>query len=642
MPRPVPRILCSAATALLVTATLAAPTAAARPRGPEPQPDPWVVRSASVDLRRAHFSYLCDRPEAGPPQASTLTFFPYDVTARVVEDHSMDDGEGTISWEGHEVGHPDHQVRVQVSNACAGDDSGKPIALEGFADLGPRGAYAVHPAEGRPSTAVFEEWDLSKLPRDSEDDTVESDAQRSEPSGGRSEPDRAKPDRSKPAVVDVLLLFTPKEAAKARGDRTFRSLRATASTIETRMNRALSDSGVRASIDVVHVEEVTGFKNAAAEKDAGAMLDLVSEPKDRTIGAKAAALRKQHAADTVMVLADNGGSGIANRPDAPGPGTEGQGFAVEGMEAIFTDGVSHEIGHNLGLDHDRWTLANDKYGRGTPSTTYPYNTGWITPDQNYSTIMAYEWNCAAGKRYCTQVNQYANRTNKYAGQPLGDKNNDQTRVLKETTYLVGDYRTPAKPRPRHTLTLASSPAKGGTTRAFVWGPYKTGTRVVVRAYPAAGHTFAGWTLDGKPHANTSRDMSLAMNAGHRLVARFTPSKAPCAKMPTGGFRKKWDQLGGSKGRLKCPSGAARALPKGGGFQHFQGGSLYYSPRTGMHPVWGAFRTAWQKGGWERGRLGYPRSGEKRINAAGDVRQWFQGGTLTWNAKTRKVTAWYAK
>ncbi|MFE0175318.1 zinc-dependent metalloprotease family protein [Streptomyces sp. NPDC059002] len=634
-PRRLPRTTRAAVTALLVTVGLAAPAAAAPPRGPEPGSDPWVVRTATVDLRREHFSYLCDRPDAGPPPQPTLTFFPYDVTAKIVEDHSMDDGQGTISWSGHEVGHPDNQVNVQVSNACAGNDSGKPIVLEGFADLGARGAYAVHPAEGRPSTAVFEEWDLSKLPRDTDDDTVES--------GETAEPDapsgRGKPDRSRPAVIDVLLLFTPKEAAKARGDRSFRSLQATASSIETRMNRALSDSGVMASIDVVHVQEVTGFKNARAESDAGAMLDLVSDPADKNIGATAAALRTRHAADTVLVLADNGGSGIAHRPDAPGPGTADQAFAVEGLEAIFTDGVSHEIGHNLGLDHDRWTLRHDKYGRGEPSSTYPYNTGWITPDQKYSTVMAYEWNCAAGKKWCDQINQYANRGNRYAGQPLGDKDNDQTRVLKQTAYLVGDYRTPATPRPRHTLTLAASPTAGGTTRAFVWGPYKSGTRVVVRAYPAAGYTFEGWTLDGKPHSNKGRDMSLAMNAGHRLVARF---KAGCAKLPTGGFLKKWTQLGGVKGRLKCPTGDRRALPNGGGFQHFQGGSLYYSPKTGMHPVWGAFRAAWQKTGWERGRLGYPRSGEKRINPAGDVRQWFQGGSLTWNAKSKKVTTWYAK
>ncbi|ATL29640.1 InlB B-repeat-containing protein [Streptomyces formicae] len=635
-PRHAPRAVRSALTALLVTVGLAAPVAAASPREPVPGSDPWVIRTATVELRREHFSYLCDRPEAGPPPRPTLTFFPYDVTAQVVEDHSMDDGQGTISWSGHEVGHPDNQVDVEVSNACAGDDSGKPIVLEGFADLGARGAYAVHPAEGRPSTAVFEEWDLSKLPRDTEDDAVDSQEADAPPAPPRG---RDRSERSRPAVVDVLLLFTPKEAAKARGHRSFRSLRATASTIETRMNRALSDSGVRASVDVVHAQEVTGFKNARAESDAGAMLDLLSNPTDRHVGAEAAALRERYAADTVMILADNGGSGMANRPDDPGPGTAEQAFAVEGLEAVFTDGVSHEMGHNLGLDHDRWTLAHDKYGRGTPSTTYPYNTGWITPDQKYSTVMAYEWNCAAGKKWCDQVNQYANRTNRYGGQPLGDKDNDQARVLKKTTRLVGDYRVPAAPRPRHTLTLAASPARGGTTRAFVWGPYKTGTRVVVRAYPAAGYAFAGWTLDGTPHANKSRDMSLAMNAGHRLVARFT---AGCAKPPTGGFLKKWTQLGGAKGRLKCPTGDRRALPKGGGFQHFQGGSLYYSPKTGMHPVWGAFRTAWQKGGWERGRLGYPRSGEKRLNAAGDVRQWFQGGSLTWHAKSRKVTAWYAK
>lgn len=38
-------------------------------------------------------------------------------------------------------------------------------------------------------------------------------------------------------------------------------------------------------------------------------------------------------------------------------------------------------------------------------------------------------------------------------------------------------------------------------------------------------------------------------------------------------------------------------------------SIYWTPQTGAHAVYGAIRDAWARGGWERGELGYPTSDE---------------------------------
>lgn len=620
---------------------LFATSAAALPARSADDGDPWVVRSTTVELRREHFSYLCDRPEIGPPPEATLAVFPYDVTARVVEDHASNDGHGTHAWEGHEVGKPENQLHLQVSNACPKDpsyDPKQPIVLEGFAYLGERGAYAAHPDPDKPGVAVFEEWDLSKLPRQMGDDTADApESPDSATPPAVPEQRGRKPDKSRPAVVDVLVLFTPTEATKARGDAQFkRSLESTGDILENRMNRGLSDSGVTARIDVVHVEELKKLKvSTKDEKDTSIMLDRLSSPANKQLGARADQLRKDHGADLVLLLADNGGSGLANRPDKPGSDTKDQGFAVEGVEAIYTDGVSHELGHNLGLDHDPWTLEHDQYGKGTPSPDYPYNQGWITKNQKYSTIMAYEWNCAAGTKYCTQVNQYANPRHSYDGQALGDyKTSDQTRVLKETAYQVGDY-LPQKPRTRYALTLAASPKQGGSLRPLVWGPYKAGNDVQVKAYPAKGYAFAGWTFDGKPYTGKENPVRVSMSKAHSLTAAFQAVKSVCKLPVTGSFATKWRQTGGAGGRLKCPTTTERRAAKGGVYQRFQGGVLYWTRATGPHPVWGAFLRAYGAQKYERGRLGYPASDEQKVK--GGVRQTFQGGGLFWNAKTRKVT-----
>jgi LGFP repeat-containing protein len=60
----------------------------------------------------------------------------------------------------------------------------------------------------------------------------------------------------------------------------------------------------------------------------------------------------------------------------------------------------------------------------------------------------------------------------------------------------------------------------------------------------------------------------------------------------------------------CPDGVGR-------FNHFQNGSIYWSPQTGAHEVHGAIRDRWRDGGWERSPLGYPRTSEYRtIDALG--------------------------
>ncbi|WP_432534875.1 N-acetylmuramoyl-L-alanine amidase [Kineococcus arenarius] len=92
------------------------------------------------------------------------------------------------------------------------------------------------------------------------------------------------------------------------------------------------------------------------------------------------------------------------------------------------------------------------------------------------------------------------------------------------------------------------------------------------------------------------------------------------------IRDKWASLGWETGFLGYPTTDENPLP-GGAFTHFAGGSVYFSPRAGTHVVRGAIRDAWARQGWETGRLGYPTSDE--YDVAGGKRSDFQGGSITW-------------
>ncbi|WP_245573960.1 AbfB domain-containing protein [Amycolatopsis nigrescens] len=76
----------------------------------------------------------------------------------------------------------------------------------------------------------------------------------------------------------------------------------------------------------------------------------------------------------------------------------------------------------------------------------------------------------------------------------------------------------------------------------------------------------------------------------------------------------------------------------GRFNHFlRGGSIYWTPSTGAHPVYGAIKQLWKSMDWERSYLGYP-TGDP-VYSPGLVRQVFQGGRIDHNPDTGATTAY---
>jgi uncharacterized protein with LGFP repeats len=74
----------------------------------------------------------------------------------------------------------------------------------------------------------------------------------------------------------------------------------------------------------------------------------------------------------------------------------------------------------------------------------------------------------------------------------------------------------------------------------------------------------------------------------------------------------------------CPDGVGR-------FNHFEHGSIYWTPTTGAREVHGAIRDLWASQGWERGPAGYPVSDEfNDPSAAGGRQSHFQRGVIAWD------------
>ncbi|SHH06162.1 LGFP repeat-containing protein [Geodermatophilus nigrescens] len=102
----------------------------------------------------------------------------------------------------------------------------------------------------------------------------------------------------------------------------------------------------------------------------------------------------------------------------------------------------------------------------------------------------------------------------------------------------------------------------------------------------------------------------------------------------GPIRDRWAAQGWERGPLGSPTSDTFCGLRGGGCgQHFQNGSVYWSPATGARVVDRRFADRWARHGWEYGSLGYPTSEMFCGLRGGGCGQHFQGGSLYWNGET---------
>ncbi|MET8374629.1 M12 family metallo-peptidase [Streptomyces microflavus] len=236
-------------------------------------------------------------------------------------------------------------------------------------------------------------------------------------------------------VVDVLTVYTPKAAERLGGEH---RVPASAQRIAARMNRSLAADGLCGIIRVVHPYTARSYDGSEEFRAAHAVL------KDHTsgLGRQVHEQRERYGADLVTLVVERSerGGGTADYTSALDGSTHEYAYAVVEVDGIELDSASHEIGHNLGLAHDRTTLTTDGGGSMNVSRTRPYNTGWITEDGRHYTLMAYRASCGA---HCKRISRFSSAEGSWKGHRLGDASNDSVRVLRETMPIVAGYRSKA-------------------------------------------------------------------------------------------------------------------------------------------------------------------------------------------------------
>ena len=175
-------------------------------------------------------------------------------------------------------------------------------------------------------------------------------------------------------------------------------------------NQALEESGARARVALVAREEVDYAETGEYRTD----IDRLRDPSDGYLDAVHPA-RERAGADLVhLIVAELNVCGVA---------------ALGGPVGITRHGCggrtfAHELGHNLGLHHDRYELSVRQERALTLHPGYGYvNQRAFGPgaddDSRWLTIMAYWTQCRANDVRCTSLLRFSNPRQAWLGDVLG-------------------------------------------------------------------------------------------------------------------------------------------------------------------------------------------------------------------------------
>lgn len=160
----------------------------------------------------------------------------------------------------------------------------------------------------------------------------------------------------------------------------------------------------------------------------------------------------------------------------------------------------------------------------------------------------------------------------------------------------------------------------------VYGNYLVGGRIEQEYLARGGPNVVGNPTSPESNANGGKFQTFQNNASIYWNANVAGG---FAKLVGGLIRDRWGQVNWENGFLGYPTTSEGTLSnQNGRFNHFQGGSIYYTAATGAQIVAGAIRDTWAAAGWENSSYGYPVSEEYPLN--GGYQQEFQNGLISWN------------
>ena len=377
--------------------------------------DPIIFRSRFVSINWDMMNYPDGTAQNQTAKANRIVLNLFeDVTLSTVLDQWEVRSTASFSWVGHIEGFPQSQAILVV-------EDGVMVGNIRVADSYFQIRYVAA------GLHVVQQINESGFPPDGEPIPVYLPAAQTAPDLGIAALDDG-------STVDVMVVYTPAARAAAGGTTAMNAL-INLAVVET--NTAYARSGVFSRLRLVHAEEVVYTESTSFLED----LTRLTNPSDGFID-NVPALRNTYGADMVSLFRAPGSlCGIAWLMTTQSNAFEAFAFnvvAINCATGIYTFG--HELGHNMGLQHDRVDAPADG--------VFPFSHGYVDIPHNFRDIMGTQTSCVT----CVRIQNFSNPNVTFNGFPTGvpqgsPQSADAAASLNATAFTVANWRAQVEAPP---------------------------------------------------------------------------------------------------------------------------------------------------------------------------------------------------